>query len=215
MTAYIDPAYSVPLLDRVRERCRLYGPTPEPMMTPTALERLHEHPGRYDPRRWLELFPHLAMQEGWVLDFVFAYWGNGGVPRVYARRSGEPRRGGIAAPADARETWDAKVRCDGSAEGFFCDRASLRAALGEPTDEPQSPFLPPGTERLTRKRFDDLLALEVRPRVQVDSAEASVTLLSMGRPGGLAEETYAVRADLPVRRTAQTMLWERRGGPIH
>lgn len=56
-----------------------------------SMSELAQWPGRFDPQRWFSAYAHLRPQAGWVLDFVYFYWGNGGHPLLYMRRADEAR----------------------------------------------------------------------------------------------------------------------------
>jgi hypothetical protein len=45
---------------------------------------------RFDPNRYFEVFDRLRPDDGWGLDYVYHYWGNGGSPLLYPRRRGAP-----------------------------------------------------------------------------------------------------------------------------
>src|SRR5688572_28858451 len=45
---------------------------------------------RFDPNRYFEVFDRLHPDDGWVLDYVYHYWGNGGSPLLYPRRRDAP-----------------------------------------------------------------------------------------------------------------------------
>ena len=240
MPVRLQASYCQSVVARARERAEQSRNPPAPMMLPEALKTLQEHPDRYDPNRWLELFPHVRMRPGWVLDFVYRYWGNGGAPVLYARAARGPRR--AAVDENQRGAWQSALVPDGSGEGIFetvvlarvahrfhrvwhafadnaefiCDRDGLRAELGDPVAEtPTQPHLPVGAGGLTQDGIDTLMARDTTPRIQLADGSATITLLSVCRPGGLSEQTYEVRAGQPVRMTNETMLWELRGGPIY
>ena len=45
---------------------------------------------RFDPDRYFTVFDRLRPEEGWGLDYVYDYWGNGGSPHVYPRKGDQP-----------------------------------------------------------------------------------------------------------------------------
>ena len=45
---------------------------------------------RFDPNRYFEVFDRLRPDDGWDLDYVYSYWGNGGSPLLYPRRRDAP-----------------------------------------------------------------------------------------------------------------------------
>ncbi len=240
MASQLESSYCHSIVSRARERAEHFKNVPAPMMLPDALKKLHEHPDRYDPNRWFEIFSRVRMRPGWVLDFAYRYWGNGGVPALYARETGGPRL--AAVEENESSAWQCALVPDGSAEGIFetvvlarvahrfhrvwhafadnaefiCDRESLRAQLGDPVPEtPAQPHLPPDAGGLTQKQIDALLARDMAPHVTLAAGSGTITLLSLSRPGGLVEQTYEVRTGQPVRMTNKMVLWELRGGPIY
>lgn len=56
-----------------------------------SMSELAQWPERFDPQRWFAAYTHLRPEPGWVLDFVYFYWGNGGHPLLYLRQATEAR----------------------------------------------------------------------------------------------------------------------------
>lgn len=215
------------------------------MLTSAEYAALHERTDRYDPQRWFEIFSRVRMSKGWVLDFVYSYWGNGGSPWLYARQEAGIRLktlDELKATYQHGDSWQKRLETDLSPEGFFeivalarvaprfhrvwhsfadsaefiCDKQGLRAALGPAAPETApAGRMPPGEELLTPAQIESLMTNETQPAIEMGTAGATVTLLSMVRPGGLSRQVYAVCAGSPVALKGETMLWERRGGPIH
>ena len=82
--------------------------------------------GDFDPNAYFGVLTHLAMDEGYVLDFVYRTNMAGGHPFLYARRSGAVRFATYSdytrAAGGEGTVWDAflrRVRADGSPESFF------------------------------------------------------------------------------------------------
>lgn len=246
---YLEEGYCTALLSKVRARSEEFkfppGFAPGYMPEPADYAVLHERADRYDPQRWYELFSHLRMRSGWVLDFVYSYRGNGGSPWLYARKEAGKR---LKTPDELKamclhgDSWQKLLETDRSPEGFFevvvlarvahrfhrvwhafadsaefiCDPQSLRAALGPAAPETaQAGRMPPGMEPLTQVQIESLMVSDAQPAVEIGAAGATVTLLSMVLPGGLSRQSYAVCAGSPVTLIGETMLWERRGGPIY
>lgn len=44
---------------------------------------------RFDANRYFAVFDRLRPDAGWVLDYIYHFWGNGGQPLLYARRAGD------------------------------------------------------------------------------------------------------------------------------
>lgn len=55
------------------------------------MRELSAWPGRFDPQCWFAAYTHVRPEPGWVLDFVYYYWGNGGHPLLYLRRAQDAR----------------------------------------------------------------------------------------------------------------------------
>jgi hypothetical protein len=80
---------------------------------------------RFDAGRYFAAFDRLHPEEGWALDYVYHYWGNGGSPLLYARRAGDPP---IMTPeayreiypwADSQPPYLARLAAERSPEGAF------------------------------------------------------------------------------------------------
>ena len=86
----IEDAQALPVIHALQ---RLRSQIP-PIPTEYGGERmsqLSDAPTRFDPNRWFEVFSHVRPQPGYVLDFVYRFWGNGGFPLLYLRRENETR----------------------------------------------------------------------------------------------------------------------------
>ena len=53
----------------------------------------HKVGGEFGVMQTLRFFPHLRIEEGFVLDYVYEFGGIGGAPIVYARKENEPPAG--------------------------------------------------------------------------------------------------------------------------
>jgi hypothetical protein len=239
----LEAGYCRELLRQVRERCRAIRNPPSPLMQPQDLARLHEHPNRYDPQRWFEIFRHLHLKDGYVLDFVYHLHGNTGAPLLYARRAGEPRRGSVGDQPAEREEWQAVLDDDRTPAGLFervvlarvahrfhrhwhafadqaefiCGREELQREL-EACPEPVAGqrVMPPGTLPVPRTEVLARAAADLIPSVeQDDDGGGRVYALSWQRPGGLTRQVYAVRQGCPVRLVGEEKLCEVSGGPIY
>lgn len=78
------------LLERLRQ-LRAQIPTASPELGREALNEVHLWEGRFDPNRWFEVFDRVRPRPGYVLDFVYFFWGNGGYPLLYLRRERSKR----------------------------------------------------------------------------------------------------------------------------
>lgn len=240
----LDAALCSGLVEQAQQRSASVRGPPQAMLPAAELMRLHLRPDRYDPQRWFELFPHLRMQADWVLDFVYAWWGNGGAPHLYARRVSSGRLSVIEqvrAAFPRGNEWQVHLEFDNepvarfeavvlarvaprfhrvwhahadNAE-FLCSTEALCRAVGPAMPESTTGRMPPGMGPPTPTEHHALLQLDPRPFVTLDHEVATVSLLSIVHPGGLSRQRYLVRRNQPVALSGETLLWRRSGGPVH
>ncbi len=124
-TVFISESAAADLLRSIAELRAAAGAIPADLL-PTAIPRREMRlPTDFDPNRWLEVFPRVQLQKGWVLDFVYEVSGNSGGPLLYARPTGEAPLRSMAAfherfPfAQAHPPWLERVVFERSTEGAF------------------------------------------------------------------------------------------------
>lgn len=94
---------------------REIGEIPQNLVVDAPLENGTE----FDPSRYFEVFPHLSMQAGYLLDYVYTFDGMGGYPTLFARpEASAPFLSWADLPADMDSFLD-HVRVDDSPEGFL------------------------------------------------------------------------------------------------
>jgi hypothetical protein len=234
----LEEAYCRELLRQARERCQAVRNAPLTCLSAADFERIHEHPGRYDPQRWFEIFSRLRMADGYVLDFVYNFTGNSGGPRLYARREVAPRVGSIKNLQDKPDAWQALVEGDLTPEGIFervvlarvahrfhrhwhayadsaefvCDRELLQRDL-KGCPEPGPRMSPPGALPMPRAQVLALAEPDLVPSAEIVNGTGVLLILSWQLPGGLSRHWYEVRAGQPVRKVGDYVLCAVTGGP--
>ncbi len=79
----------------------------------------------FDANQYFSALPHLSMQAGYVLDYVYLFDGMGGLPILYARKAEQPPYATYAEYSQAlgsevdRSGYLDYVVVDGTPEGFF------------------------------------------------------------------------------------------------
>ena len=108
----------------------------------------HKVGGEFDVMQTLGFFPHLRIEEGYVLDYVYEFGGIGGEPVAYARKSNTPPAANteaiiLNAPerADLEESkraWrqflEEEKKLDGDSDGWLAAWEKLEKRLDEIPD---------------------------------------------------------------------------------
>ncbi|MGH9361060.1 MAG: hypothetical protein ACRD2T_04030 [Thermoanaerobaculia bacterium] len=174
---------------------------------------------RFDPDRYFEVFDRLRPEEGWGLDYVYQYWGNGGSPLLYPRKGDQPP---LATPEQYRERFAGsehpylwRLAAERSSEGAFqlalfalegqkfylhwhsnyfdtevvCTPERLAELLRAIPDEHPEPSLIDG---ITAEERGRLRALDLRPVVRRAGDFAEVEALAFTNWGGFHRRTTRI-----------------------
>jgi hypothetical protein len=78
-----------------------------------------ENGSEFDPNHYFEIFTHLSMEDGYILDYVYTFDGMGGYPTLFARPVGSaPYLSWADVPADSGDFLD-HIKVDDTPEGFL------------------------------------------------------------------------------------------------
>ena len=171
----------------------------------------------FDPALYFSKLPHLSMQPGEALDFVYQFNPMGSFPRLYVRPVDQARY--LTAeelPATPEQPdWRTYVQTDGSAEGFIelavlytqggqfyldwhanyhdtqavCSSENVKDILRE-LDE--SEYL--SIDALTKARAG---LLRPAPAVEMQADQVIVTLYTFTKWGGFYESTFTFQREFP------------------
>lgn len=198
-------------------------------LPPDWRERLKEgkKPGDFDPNRFFAVLTHLSMEPGCSLDYVFDDKGIGARPILYTRcRDARPIHDfkayeeALKSNPKAKEALDPflHVRVDGTAVGFIelailrvmgeqfylvwhaayndltpvCGRGKLQEILARMAKP--GPPTPMSVEDRARAE-----ALDVRPAVDFDDANAKVSIVAFTLWGGFSRKEYRFQRAFPHR----------------
>jgi hypothetical protein len=179
------------------------------------LERLEAAGERFDPNQYLTVLTHLAVEDGYVLDYVYFAPGGDGFPYLYARREGEPP---LATYSDyqkaAVENYLNHVRVDGTAEGYY-ELALLSLMGGQfylswhanyndrevvSSQERLKAIIEWLNEKyrpLTEEQVEAVLHLDVAPRVKFEDDKVQVRVVVFTKWGGFYERVYTIDRNFP------------------
>jgi hypothetical protein len=115
---------------------------PEHFMKPNATRT----GGEFDAHSYFTVLKHIQMQEGYVLDYVYAYRNLGGHPILYARRTEQTR---YATEADFKDAIRARAHLDEVEKAY----EEYRTALQE-TDDLDPERLATADDRLEERLAD-------------------------------------------------------------
>jgi hypothetical protein len=183
---------------------------------------LQENPVRtgqeFDPNAYFEVLDRLAMEPGYVLDYVYWYDEMAGRPVLYARELDAPPFQNFAEYERARdEPPDAfldHVQADGSPESFFQlvvlrmlgDRFYLwwHAMMDDDsilTDQESLEKILENAESFCSVPTDPILAqsatLDLEPKIETADEQINVELLVFSQFGGLLRKTYSFSRSFP------------------
>lgn len=170
---------------------------------------------KFDPNEYFKVLTHLALEDGYALDYVYSYHGGDGFPGLYARPEGEPP---FENYPEYQETnigdYLDHIQVDGTAEGYF-ELTVLRIMGGqfylswhaeyndwevvgsqerlkeiiEWLNEEYSP--------LTKQQVKDVMRLDVTPRVQFEGNKVIVKIVAFTKWGGFFERVLTIDQDFP------------------
>ena len=176
----------------------------------------------FDANETLSILSRLAMEPGYVLDYVYHAEGIGGLPVLYARLMDQAPYltydEFIAASSSPPDVYTEHVRTDGTPEGFFelallhlmgdqfylhwhayyndetalCDRTALEALV---SDLEKNDFGLP----LSAKQAEQALALDVTPSVEFKGVTVTVRFVVFTMWGGFLQQAYTFERESPHR----------------
>jgi hypothetical protein len=171
----------------------------------------------FDANEYFSVLDHLAMQDGYTLDYVYAYEFIGGRPILYARRSDQPPYQTIAdygrAEGDSPSSYLDRVVIDGTPEGFL--QFATLDILGEQfylvwhANYNDTRILCDSTdvtdildsEMFGQSLPEDVAAqardLKVEPVVELGEESAQVQIVVFTKWGGFLRATYTIGQDFP------------------
>jgi hypothetical protein len=206
--------------------CTFEGPSGQPtirelialMPKYAVAQRLAEgkRPGAFDPNCYFAVLRHLSMEEGYVLDWVYAYDGVSGQPMLYARRSDESPAEDILDFKTARGYYNVleHIIVDGTDAGYtelvILQTIGARFYLvgRAEQDQPPLPYCESGLLDSVVKclgymgsdthRFLELPLADREPGVVLDDQHAQVWVFSYDyRAGRLLRLTYVFERHFP------------------
>jgi hypothetical protein len=179
------------------------------------LESLEAGGERFDANEYFTVLTHLALEDGYVLDYVYFAPGGDGAPYLYARREGEPAFANYSEYQEASvENYLSHIQVDGTAEGYYelavlsiiggqfylswhfeyndwevvSSRERLEAII-EGLDEKYRP--------LTEEQVEAALQLDVTPRVKFEGDKVRAWILMFTKWGGFYERVYTIDRNFP------------------
>jgi hypothetical protein len=176
-----------------------------------------ENGTEFDPNRYFDVFTHLSMEEGYVLDYVYTYDGMGGYPTLFARPvDSAPYLSWADVPADPGSFLD-HVKVDDTPEGFLqyvlfaqnaeqfylfwhagyndrgvvCTREAVKSTIKNLVD---GDF---GVAMSLGETIKSLLMKQVEPVITMGDQTVTVEVLTFTMWGGFYRETYIIQRSYP------------------
>ena len=174
--------------------------------------------GEFDVMQYFSVLDHLSMQPGYVLDYVYHYYGMGGYPVLYARPVDQPP---YPAEADLELGGDRKnyldyIQTDDTPESYFqfvvlsmtgsqfylfwhadyndsqivCDKANVTGIVGSLNGD----F---GYRISLASWVRAFLLKDIDPSVNLSKQTVEVQLVTFTLWGGFFLETYTVSCSMP------------------
>jgi len=179
------------------------------------LESLEAAGERFDANEYFMVLNHLAPEDGYVLDYVYFAPGGDGFPRVYARQEGERPFATYSEYENAGvENYLRHIQVDGTAEGFF--ELAVLSIMGEQFylswhAEYNDREVVSSRERLeaiiewlnedyaplTEEQVEDIMQLDVTPKVEFEADKVRVRVLVFTKWGGFYERVYTIDRNFP------------------
>jgi hypothetical protein len=179
------------------------------------LDSLEAAGERFDPNEYFTILTHLALEDGYMLDYVYFAPGGDGAPYMYARPEGEPTFANYSEYEKAGvENYLNHILVDGTAEGYYeltvlsimggqfylawhfgyndWEVVSSRERLEEIIDWLNEDYRP-----LTEDQVEAALQLDVTPRVEIKGNKVRVQILVFTKWGGFYERIYTIDRDFP------------------
>ncbi len=195
------------------------GPIPEYLLK----ENSAKTGGEFDPNVYFTVLPHLSMEQGYVLDYVYFY-GSGedqaisGEPVLYARRIEQPPYQTysefLAAEGDKQSgSWSRffdHIQVDGTEEGFLELAVLMLVGLQfyqyEPAhhtelicDRAELDAVLSHYPDLAAAGTQKLLNLDVEPKIEFSDSTVSIQVIvfTCSKLGGLDRLTYTLNRGFP------------------
>ena len=179
------------------------------------LENLEAAGERFDANQYFTVLTHLALEDGYVLDYVYFAPGGDGAPYLYTRREGEPSFANYSEYEKAGiENYLSHIRADGTAGGYYelavlsimggqfylswhfeyndWEVVSSRERLGTIIEWLNDEYAP-----LTEEQVEAVLQLDVTPRVKFEGDRVLVQILVFTKWGGFYERVYTIDRNFP------------------
>ena len=172
----------------------------------------------FDVSRYFTALPHIRMEDGYVLDYVYHFDGMGGYPIFYARKKEAPAFASEKERSNAidrREVidWIPRIQADDSPEGYF--ELTLLAVFGQDfylywhaiSASKDFVYDQESLKNATRNipsttKFDARKArkLDLRPTVTFSEDKATVVLYTFSAWAGIDRNTYCWNRNSPSER---------------
>jgi len=205
----------------VAEVLHTVGPFPEHLMQHNAQKTGEE----FDANRFFSVLPHLSMQPGYVLDYVYFYEDMIGEPVLYGRPIDQPpydtyadylRALGLPSSTSLRAIqyrYLDHIVTDGSEEAFF-ELVVLRIMGGQFYQYWHAAYndqkilcdraglealfaQPPAFTQLPLDIRQKARALDFTPVIEMNETTVSVRVITFTNWGGFIEESYTFRREFP------------------
>jgi len=179
------------------------------------LENLEQAGEKFDVNEYFTILTHLALEDGYGLDYVYFSPGGDGFPNIYAKLEENPPFATHSEYEDAGfENYLSHIQVDGTPESYF--ELALLSIMGEQfylawhaeyndREVVSSPYrLKEIIERLneeyiplTKEQQEDVLQLDVTPRVKFVGDKALVRVVVFTKWGGFYERIYTIDRNFP------------------
>jgi len=180
------------------------------------LESLEAAGERFDANEYFTVLTHLALEDGYVLDYVyFAPGGGDGAPYLYARPEGEPAFANYSEyESNGVDDYLSHIQVDGTAEGYY--ELALLSIMGgqfylawhfayndwevvssQERLEGIIEWLNEESTPLTDEQVEAALQLDVTPSVKIEGDKVRVWILVFTEWGGFYERVYTIDRDFP------------------
>jgi hypothetical protein len=179
------------------------------------LENLEAAGERFDANEYFTVLTHLALEDGYVLDYVYFAPGGDGAPYLYARREDEPTFANYSEYEKAGvESYLSHIQADGTAEGYYelavlsimggqfylswhfeyndWEVVSSRERLEATIEWLNEKYAP-----LTEEQVEAAMQLDVTPRVKFEGDKVRVQILVFTKWGGFYERVYTIDRNFP------------------
>ena len=179
------------------------------------LESLEAAGERFDTNEYFTVLTHLALEDGYVLDYVYFAPGGDGLPQVYARPKGEQSIANYSAyQGTSGEGYLSHIQVDGTAEGYYelallsimggqfylswhagyndWEVVSSQERLGAIIEGLNEKYNP-----LTEEQVEAAFQLDVTPSVKFEGDKVLVRILVFTKWGGFYERVYTIDRDFP------------------